>query len=129
MFFVGSCKFAVSSCVVLLNIISGATVRIWTDNVGAECCLRAGGARAVDHNVVVHAVWLAAAEGRFHPWFVRVASDDNIADEPTRFDHGQSPALNALGAQWTPPLDTEQLPWLHSLAGDGGAFIRAIRNA
>jgi hypothetical protein len=47
-------------------------VRVWTDNKGGECCLRSGSARAGDHGLLVHALWLMAAKGDFGLWIERV---------------------------------------------------------
>ena len=77
------------------NRLSGKVVRVWSDNVGAECVLRSGYAGAEDHNVIVHLKWMAAADLRCELHFERVASDFNLADEPSR---NEFEALRQLGA-------------------------------
>ena len=61
---VGLCTF--------LPKLKGRCVRVWTDNKGGECCLRSGAARAGDHNLLVHALWLLAAKEDFGLWVERV---------------------------------------------------------
>ena len=51
-------------------------VRVWTDNKGGECALRWGSARAGDHNLLVHALWLLAAREGFGLWVERVPERD-----------------------------------------------------
>ena len=68
-------------------IIQGRTARIWTDNEGARGSVTHGGARASDHNELVHRVWCFCYEMSVNPWFNRVPSDDNISDGPTRNEH------------------------------------------
>ena len=43
-------------------------VRVWCDNRGGECCLRSGSARAGDHNLMIHAIWLLSARENFGLW-------------------------------------------------------------
>eukprot|EP00969_Alexandrium_andersonii_P070768 3123625-Alexandrium_andersonii.AAC.1 len=50
--------------------------------------------------MLVHAVWLLAARRSIGLWIERVASDDNIADLPSRESYD---ALEALRAAWVPP--------------------------
>ena len=51
------------------DVIRGASVRVWTDNVGGECALRKGSAKQEDHNLLVFAVWFAAARLDCALWF------------------------------------------------------------
>jgi hypothetical protein len=79
------------------NVLCGASVRVWTDNVGGECTLRKGTAKQEDHNLLVFAVWLQAARIGCSLWFERVGTKDNIADQPSR---GYDEAVTMLGARW-----------------------------
>jgi len=82
------------------DVIRGASVRVWTDNVGGERTLRKGSAKQEDHNLLVFAVWFAAARLGCALWFERVGAKDNIADQPSR---GYDVALSRLGAVWVHP--------------------------
>ena len=64
--------------------LKGRRVRVWCDIAGGESTLRAGAAKASDHNLIVHALWLHAARVGYGLWVERVASKDNIADLPSR---------------------------------------------
>ena len=46
--------------------------------------MRRGTARCFDHAQLVHAQWLHAAKLRTQLWIQRVATDDNVADLPSR---------------------------------------------
>ena len=93
----GLCSFA--------GVLRGRRVIMHSDNTGSEvgrssvrpsfacsCCffslpevaLRRGTARAWDHAQLVHQQWLHAAKEGLQLWVVRVATDDNIADLPSR---------------------------------------------
>ena len=39
------------------ELIAGRNVHIHSDNTGAECATRKGGAREFDHTCVVHSIW------------------------------------------------------------------------
>jgi hypothetical protein len=79
----------------------GRRVRIWCDNVGGEQALRAGAARSLDHNLMVHGVWLHAVRVGYGIWVERVPTKDNIADLPSRESYG---LLRSLGATWAEPV-------------------------
>jgi hypothetical protein len=81
--------------------LQGAVVRVWTDNTGGECTLRKGSAKQEDHNLLVFAVWFAAARLGCALWFERVGTKDNISDQPSR---GYDDALSLLGAEWVEPV-------------------------
>ena len=49
-----------------------------------EACFRRGSARSMDHAQLVHSQWLHAAACNMRLHIVRVATDDNIADLPSR---------------------------------------------
>ena len=70
-------------------------VVIHCDNKGSEACIRRGSARSMDHAQIVHAQWLRLAELGVDAHIVRVASEDNIADLPSRRDFNLFEALCA----------------------------------
>ena len=49
-----------------------------------QVCLRKGTARAYDHAQLVHAQWLHVARLNMSVYIKRVATNDNIADLPSR---------------------------------------------
>ena len=81
--------------------LKGKLVRVWCDNVGAEKALSAGAAKATDHNMQIHALWLQAARNGHGLWIERVPTDDNVADLPSREEYE---LLERIGAQWTKPV-------------------------
>ena len=88
----GVCTFA--------HLLQGRRVRIWCDNAGGENALRTGSARSMDHNMIVHGLWLHARRSDYALWVERVASEENIADLPSR---GAFEVLESLGAERLPP--------------------------
>ena len=60
--------------------------------------MRKGTARRYDHAQLVHAQWMHVAMLGMRVWVVRVATNDNVADLPSRQDLWQ---LRASGAvEW-----------------------------
>ena len=59
-------------------------VVIHSDNTGSEAACKKGTARSWDHAQLVHAQWLHAAILGINMHVIRVATDDNIADLPSR---------------------------------------------
>ena len=57
---------------------------VHTDNTVAEHGLRKGRARSFDHNAIVHSIWAKAWQKSAGMWVTRVASKENIADDPSR---------------------------------------------
>ena len=49
-----------------------------------QVAVRKGTARAHDHAQLCHEQWLQLADLKAHAWVVRVATDDNVADLPSR---------------------------------------------
>ena len=80
--------------------LTGRNVRIWTDNVGSEGALRAGAAKAGEHNLIVHGIWLLALRRKMDLWIERVPTDDNVSDLPSRESYG---LMEALSAVWVAP--------------------------
>jgi hypothetical protein len=82
--------------------IAGRRLIVFSDNKGAEsatqkgdtsypfvyytatCMCCAGVARQFDQSCIVHSIWLRVAVLRTAMWVTRVASKDNIADDPSR---------------------------------------------
>ena len=81
--------------------LRGRKVLVFSDNTGAEAAARRGSAHAWDHCEMVHGIWTQAFLNRTHIWILRVASDDNLSDLPSRCEYG---LLRELGAVWRPPL-------------------------
>ena len=53
--------------------------------VGAEAATRKGTIKNFDQHSLVHCMWKRFAELRVGVWVLRVPTDDNIADCPSRF--------------------------------------------
>ena len=83
-----------------LGKLRGTSVRIWTDNVGAEGALRKGASAKSSANMAVHNMWLLATRSHTNIWIGRVPTKVNIADGPSREEYS---FLNALGATWKRP--------------------------
>ena len=84
-----------------------ANVRVWTDNIGGECAFRNQSSKSVDHNALVHLVWLCVAKINAGLWIERVPSALNLADGPTRpTEEIGTSILKELGARPVEP----QLP-------------------
>ena len=66
------------------DLIIGSTVRVWSDNIGADRALAKGAVVMRDHNLIVHGIWALALKLNIGIWIERVASEDNIADLPSR---------------------------------------------
>ena len=81
--------------------LRGRKVLTFSDNTGAEAAARRGSALAWDHGEMVHGIWTQAFLNRTHIWILRVASDDNLSDLPSRCECA---LLRELGAVRRPPL-------------------------
>ena len=64
----------------------GSDCWAFVDNVGAEFALRKGFSRDRDANAVISLFWGAAALTGVRPWFERVPSKAQLADEVSRGD-------------------------------------------
>ena len=73
---VGICTFA--------EMIRGRSLRVYCDNVGGERAMAAGSARSVDHNRLVHGMWMMSMRLGLSLWIERVPTKENIADLPSR---------------------------------------------
>ena len=93
--------------------LSGKCVRVWEDNSAAESVMLRGSAASTDHNMIAHSVWLIAAKLRCCLWIERVASADNIADDPSREDYE---AMKEIGARWVRPRMPSNM-WRPTLEG------------
>ena len=87
--------------------LRGAYVRIWTDNHVAESNLMKGASKAEDLNMLVHGVWLLAAQMSVGVHIGRVPSVENLSDLPSREKYDL--LINRLGAVRVEPV-------LHPLA-------------
>ncbi len=96
-------SFALSTFVQHLR---GRKVIVHCDNTGSEHAMRKGSAVSWDHAQLVHAQWYHAAVARIHIFIMRVSTDVNIADMPSRLVtvlvqlHGPgSPLLRVVGQE------------------------------
>ena len=101
-----ACTFSLASGIsVFADMIAGRNVIIYSDNtggvaclathtgfvifvgvgVGAEAATRKGTTKNFDQHSLVHCMWKRFAELRVGVWVLRVPTDDNIADCPSRF--------------------------------------------
>ena len=72
-----------------------------------QVAVRRGTARRYDHAQLVHAQWTKIARDHVGVFVKRVATDDNIADIPSR-EEGTPAAMCVLQATfWEPRLPTE----------------------
>lgn len=67
---------------------------------GAEHAAARGSAKSFDHRDIIHEMWTQATIFNMCLWIVRVATDDNIADLPSRCDYA---ALHSVAAEWRLP--------------------------
>ena len=81
--------------------LHGLNVRVWCDNVAAECILRRGSAKQSDHNMLAHWVWRFAHDCSIGMDIQRVSTHDNVADEPSRECYA---LLHQIGAERVPPV-------------------------
>ena len=82
-------------------LLAGRDVVIHSDNTGSEVVVRRGSARSWDHAQLVHAQWFHIVRMRANVFVRRVATDDNVADLPSRREYG---VLRWKGAQEVPPV-------------------------
>ena len=68
------------------KFLSGRKVVVHCDNSGSDASFRRGSARSWDHAQLVHEQWLHAVRCKMNLFIKRVATDDNIADLPSRED-------------------------------------------
>lgn len=64
--------------------LQGCDLHVYSDNTGAEACLRKGAAKAFDHSCIVHCMWKRAVELDVDLAVFHVPTDDNLADLPSR---------------------------------------------
>ena len=81
------------------------SVVIHSDNTGSEVTMRRGTARSLDHAQLVHSQWHHVARLGAGVYVKRVATDDNIADLPSREEFR---ICETKGAVFVPPaLETK----------------------
>ena len=66
------------------HLLRKRRVVVHSDNTGSEAASKKGTAKYWDHAQLVHAQWLHAAMSGVDMHVIRVATDDNIADLPSR---------------------------------------------
>jgi len=91
------------------EMIRGKCIIMHCDNSGAEVAFSKGSARAWDHAQLVNAMWAHALLLKIDVHIVRVSSESNIADLPTRMqDAGKFDAVmdlfSTVGAVVVPPV-------------------------
>ena len=64
--------------------LQGCDLHIYSDNTGAESCLRKGAAKSFDHSCIVHSMWRRAVELDVDLAVFRVPTAENLADLPSR---------------------------------------------
>ena len=81
----------------------GKLVNLWIDNTAGDNVLRSHVAKCVDHNELVLQFWWETIVRSVHVDVKRVASKDNIADDPSRHDLS---TMKLLKASWKDPIIT-----------------------
>ena len=66
------------------EMIAGRNVIIYSDNTGAEAATRKGTTKNFDQHSLVHCIWKKLTLLDAGVWVLRVPTDDNIADCPSR---------------------------------------------
>ena len=84
----------------------GALVILAIDNQGVVGGLVKGTSSASDHNATVAHIWLDFAVNASAPWVIRVETDCNVADGPTR---EKLEELNLMQAHYIEP---KWPPWV-----------------
>ena len=82
------------------ELLLGRRVCIWSDNVGSERGVHKGAAKAWDHSQIIHGIWIHAVRLQAHLHILRVPTEDNIADLPSRCEYD---LLERIGAPWYTP--------------------------
>ena len=83
------------------NLIRRRRVVLHSDNKGSEKAIRRGSARKRDHAQLDHHQWMCAATLQISVFVKRVATDDNLADLPSRKDFGP---MTRMGMQEMDPV-------------------------
>ena len=66
------------------GIIKGRDVIFWVDNESARCGLIRGASPIAPSQLLITRAWLGIATSESMPWFARVPSCGNPADDPSR---------------------------------------------
>ena len=104
--------FMLLGLVIFKSRCTGKAIRIWTDNDGGLGALVAGGAKAPDHNKMVHAVWTLAADCDMGIFVSRVSTRDNVSDYPSRDSYS---LMHELGAVMRKPEIPCDLFWFNDV--------------
>jgi hypothetical protein len=83
-----------------LAMLRGRNVHVFSDNTSAEHNTSKGRAKSFDHTMIIHSIWSVALEESLGLYVSRVASKDNIADDPSRERYG---LVARMGAKRMPP--------------------------
>lgn len=81
------------------SLLRGLTVRIFSDNTGAEKATARGASRQFDYCRVIHCIWHFCAANGLRVWLERVPTKLNLSDLPSRELYG---LLRAIGAVCVP---------------------------
>jgi hypothetical protein len=92
-------------------LLEGRNVVVHSDNTGSEMAFRRGSARCWDHAQLVHAQWFQLVRMRVEVFVRRVATDDNIADLPSRCEFGVLRWNRAQDVKPTLALEYEGDAW------------------
>ena len=80
-------------------------------------------ARQFDQSCVVHAIWLRLAVLRTAMWVTRVASKDNIADDPSRYQQFASVHVRCESFLWQGILWSASSDEGRACAGSAARFF------
>ena len=70
------------------NTLRSRNIVVHSDNTVAENSVRKGSAKCFDHTAIVHSVWTKILELGANMYVVRVASKENLSDDPSRERYG-----------------------------------------
>jgi len=83
------------------GLLRNRHIQIYSDNRGSERAAREGTSRQFDHSCLPHSFWTKLLEIHASAFVQRVATDDNVADLPSRLDFR---LLNAMKAVFVEPV-------------------------
>ena len=115
----GVCSFA--------QRLAGRNVVIWSDNTGAEIATEKGTTKNFDQGCVVHCLWRRFLELHMNVWIMRVPTDDNISDEPSREYYDTLWRLP--GAKRVSPLLDDSFKTMQAWESLSFAGVRGLKRA
>ena len=111
------------------DMLKKENVKVWIDNKSGEGAFEKGNARSYARNLMAHAFWLGAARNQMNIQMMRVASKQNIADEPSRSELG---SMIVLGAEWVDPIIPdvvwESTKWENEMVPEARGIVKADRH-